>query len=56
MGLLYDLANLDLENLSVKDLDFLNQRGAYPIVSAGRLTGFESNDGEVLYMKGARYE
>ncbi len=50
MGILYDLANLNLNlnKLKISDMAILNKRGAYPVISHGEIIGFETYDGEVL--------
>lgn len=50
MGILYDLANLNLENIKIKDFEVLNSRDVYPIINAGKIKGFVDNDGVTLIM------
>ncbi len=50
MGLVNDLTNLVTELMTVPNLDVLSDRGAHPIVSAGKIVGFEDEDGVPLLM------
>lgn len=50
MGILNDLVNLNFEKLTIKDLEALNSRGAYPIVKHGQIKGFVDEDGVPLIM------
>ncbi len=48
MGILYDLVNLNLSKLKLSDMEILNKRGAYPVITKGKIIGFETYDGEIL--------
>ncbi len=50
MGLLNDLANISLGLITVSNVKILNNRGAYPIISSGKIVGFADADGVPIVM------
>ncbi len=50
MGLLYDLVNMSLGLITIGNVEQLNKRGAYPIISGGKIIGFADADGVPLVM------
>lgn len=48
MGLVWDLQNMNLEKITIRDLKILSKRGAYPIIKSGKITGFDDKNGNVL--------
>ncbi len=45
MGILYEIANLNIGDITIGELQDLNEKGFYPVVRAGELIGFENEDG-----------